>query len=94
MARKKILVSCGTAIATSTVVARKIVEQLEERGISVDIDQCKAAEVQSKLNGVDLIVTTTPVSDVGDIPVLYTLSFLTGIGVEGDIEKIVSYVKD
>lgn len=94
MARKKILVSCGTAIATSTVVARKIVEKLAERGIDVDIDQCKAAEVQSKLGGVDLIVTTTPVSDVGEIPVLYTLSFLTGIGVDDDMEKIVSFIKD
>lgn len=33
MAQKRILVACGTAIATSTVVARKIEEELEKRGI-------------------------------------------------------------
>ncbi len=91
---KKILVACGTAVATSTVVLRKIEEILEKKKIKVDFIQCKASEVPSKLEGVDLIVTTTPVGDVGDIPVIRTLSFLTGIGVEADIEKIVSYVKE
>lgn len=94
MAKKKILVSCGTAVATSTVVLRKIEEKLEEKGISVTLVQCKAAEVPSKLDGVTLIVTTTPVGDVGDIPVIQTLSFLTGIGVDADMEKIISYVQD
>jgi len=94
MAKKKILVSCGTAVATSTVVLRKIEEILEERNISVDLIQCKAAEVPSKLDGVDLIVTTTPVGDVGEIPVIQTLSFLTGIGIDADMDKIISYIKD
>ena len=91
---KKILVSCGTAVATSTVVLRKIEERLNEKGISATLIQCKAAEVPSKLDGVDLIVTTTPVGDVGDIPVIQTLSFLTGVGIDSDMEKIISYIKD
>ena len=91
---KKILVSCGTAVATSTVVLRKIEEFLAEKDIKATLIQCKAAEVPSKLDGVDLIVTTTPVGDVGDIPVIQTLSFLTGIGVDADMEKIISYIKE
>lgn len=92
--KKRILVACGTAIATSTVVARKIEEELEKRGIKVDITQCKASEVPSKAEGHDLIVTTTMVSGTGSIPVIHTVSFLTGIGVEQDIEKILNYLKD
>ncbi len=91
---KKILISCGTAIATSTVVLRKIEEHLQERGIKATLTQCKASEVHSRLDGVDLIVTTTPVGDVGSIPVIQTLSFLTGQGIEDDIERIVSYIKE
>ncbi len=93
MKRKKILVSCGTAVATSTVVLRKIEEILTEKGYKVDLDQCKASEVPSKLDGVDLIVTTTPVSNTGTIPVIQTLSFLTGIGIDADMEKIIAYIK-
>lgn len=91
---KKILVCCGTAVATSTVVLRKIEENLQKKNIKATLVQCKAAEVPSKIDGVDLIVTTTPVGNVGDIPVIQTLSFLTGIGVDADMEKIISYIKD
>lgn len=91
--KKKILVACGTAIATSTVVARKIEEELGNRGIEVSTTQCKATEVPSKVTGHDLVVTTTQVSDTGDVPVIHTVSFLTGVGIEKDIEKIMEYLK-
>jgi len=85
---KKILVACGTAIATSTVVAKKLEEKLKARGIEVKIDQCKASEVGSKASGYDLIVSTTEVDATGGKPHVRTLSFLTGIGIEADVEKI------
>ena len=92
--KKRILVACGTAIATSTVVARKIEEEMDKRDIPVQTTQCKASEVKSKVEGHDLVVTTTFVSDTGDVPVIRTVSFLTGVGIEQDIEKIVQYLKD
>ncbi len=86
---KRILVACGTAIATSTVVAKGIEEALKERGIQVITRQCKASEVRSLAGDADLIVTTTPVpSDLG-VPVIQTLAFLTGIGKEEVIEQII-----
>lgn len=86
---KRILVACGTAIATSTVVAKGIEEALKERGIQVITRQCKASEVRSLAGDADLIVTTTPVpSDLG-VPVIQTLAFLTGIGKEDVIEQII-----
>jgi len=84
---KRILVSCGTAIATSTVVAK-------ERGIIVTTRQCKAAEVKSLVSDADLVVTTTQVpSDLG-VPVIHTLAFLTGIGKEEVIEQIAEALSD
>jgi PTS system galactitol-specific IIB component len=85
---KKILVACGTAIATSTVVAKKLQEQLEKRGIAVKIDQCKASEVPGKAAGYDLVVATTEVGDTKGKPLVRTLSFLTGVGVDADVQKI------
>lgn len=92
--KKNILVACGTAIATSTVVAKAIEDALKERGIEVNTRQCKAAEIRSLLQGMDLIVTTTPVpSDLG-VPVIHTLAFLTGIGKEEVIEKIANILSE
>jgi len=91
---KRILVACGTAIATSTVVARALEEMLKERGINVTTRQCKAAEVRSLASDADLIVSTTPIpSDLG-VPVIQTLAFLTGIGKEEVIEQIVKILED
>ncbi len=86
---KIILIACGTAIATSTVVAKALEEILAKRGIEVITRQCKAAEVSSLASNADLVVTTTPVpSDIG-IPVVKTLAFITGIGKEQAIEEII-----
>ena len=86
---KKILVACGTAIATSTVVAKAIEEALKERDINIITRQCRASEVRSLAGDADLIVTTTPVPEDLGVPVIRTLAFLTGIGKEEVIEEIV-----
>jgi galactitol PTS system EIIB component len=86
---KRILVACGTAIATSTVVAKSIEEELKKRGIPVVTRQCKAAEVKGLVQGYDLVVTTTPVPKDLGVPVIQTLAFLTGVGKEAVIEQIV-----
>lgn len=85
---KVVLVACGTAIATSTVVAISIEEAMKERGIPVTTRQCKAAEVSGRLEGVDLVVTTTSLTGNFGVPVIQTLAFLTGIGKQDVIDKI------
>jgi PTS system galactitol-specific IIB component len=85
---KKILVACGTAVATSTVVAQKLASMLKARGLNVQIDQCKTSEVGSKIAAYDLLVSTTEVGDTKGKPAVRTLSFLTGIGIDKDVEQI------
>ena len=87
---KVVLVACGTAVATSTVVAVAIEEAMTERGIPVVIRQCKATEVRSMVEDADIVVATTPVPDDLGKPVFKGLPFLTGLGkdqVLDDIEK-------
>jgi Phosphotransferase system, galactitol-specific IIB component len=87
---KVVLVACGTAVATSTVVAHAIEEAMAERGIPVVIRQCKATEVRSLAEDADIVVATTPVPDDLGKPTFKGLPFLTGIGksqVLDDIEK-------
>jgi PTS system galactitol-specific IIB component len=91
---KRILIACGTGIATSTVVAKAIEEALKERSIDVITRQCKAAEVRSLVGQADLIVTTTPLPSNLGVPVIHTLAFLTGIGKEDAIEQIVKALQE
>ncbi len=80
MQRKTVLIACGTAVATSTVVAVAIEEAMQERGIPVDLRQCKATEVRSLVDDADIVVATTPVPDDLGKPTFKGLPFLTGIG--------------
>lgn len=84
----KIVVSCGTAIATSTHVAIKLTELLKERGIEVHTIQCRVPEVPMLAPDADLVVSTAQVPfDVG-IPVIDGIPFLTGIGIKEVIDRI------
>ncbi len=94
MKQKVVLVACGTAIATSTVVAKAIEEAAREAGIKVITRQCKAAEVPTMAREADLIVTTTPVSKDLGIPVIQGLAFLTGIGKDQVLQQIIDALKD
>lgn len=87
---KKLLVICGTGIATSTVVAMKIKSHCEERGIAVDITQGKVMDIVRGIEGYDLIVSTTPIPATVKIPVIEGLPFLTGMGIDATLEKIVA----
>ncbi len=91
---KRILVACGTAIATSTVVAKAIEEGLAARGIKVVTRQAKAVEVPSMAKDFDLVVTTTPVPQNLGVPVIQTLAFLTGIGKDQVLDQIAELLKD
>ena len=94
MKQKIVLVACGTAVATSTVVAQAIEEAMKERGINISIRQCKATEIPSLIDDVDLVVSTTPVPPNLNKPVIITLAFLTGIGRAEVIEKIAAHLKE
>lgn len=84
----KVVVACGTAIATSTHVAIKIKELLEERGIRIHTIQCRVIEVPSFAHDADLVVATAQVPYDIAIPVVDAIPFLTGIGVKEVIDKI------
>jgi PTS system galactitol-specific IIB component len=84
----KIVVACGTAIATSTHVAIKVKELLEERGFKIHTIQCRVPEVPSLVQDADLVVATAQVPYDIDIPIVDGIPFLTGIGVKEVIDKI------
>lgn len=89
----KIVVACGTAIATSTHVALKIKELLEERGLKVHTIQCRVPEVPSFAPDADLVVATAQVPFDLDIPVVDGIPFLTGIGIKEVIDQIEAHLR-
>lgn len=90
---KRVLIVCGTGIATSTVVADKVRRHLESVGIPATVDQTKVAELHRGASGYDLIVATTQMREDIGVPVVAGLPFLTGVGVDQALNEIENHLR-
>lgn len=87
---KKLLIMCGTGIATSTIVTGKVKTWLEENGLQnrVKLYQSKISEELSRIDEYDIIVSTTLVPDNIKSRIIDGVPLLTGMGKEEMFEKI------
>lgn len=85
---KKVLIICGTGVATSTVVAAKVRDHLAEAGIGATVVQGKVMDLVTGDADADLIVATTEVPASVTVPVIRALPLLTGIGQEEVLDEI------
>lgn len=87
---KHILLCCGTGVATSTVVNKKLEEELKRRGFGgqFEITQCKAVEVPSKSPNFDLCVSTIPNSYQCSCPMVIATGLIMNRGNEAIYNEI------
>lgn len=88
---KKILLCCGSGIATSTAAASRLKNKLEERGFAGQFTttQCKVNEIASKIDDYDLVISTAVISQPLSKPLVMGIPFLTGINLDKTIDEIV-----
>lgn len=93
---KKLLIMCGTGVATSTVVTGKMKEWLKEKGLEneVKLYQSKISDEVNKLDDYDIVVSTTVVPDKVKDKVIMGLPLLTGIGTEAMFTEIEQKIKE
>lgn len=89
---KKLLIMCGTGVATSTIVTNKVKEWLRSKGLTdqVKLYQSKVADEMKRIDDYDIIVSTTVVPDSIKDKVIMGLPLLTGFGMDemyAEIEK-------
>ena len=77
---KKILVICGTGVATSTVVMGKLRDFLKQKNIDAQLVQSKVSDALGQAERYDIIVSTTIVPDVLKPKVINAVPLLNGIG--------------
>lgn len=92
---KKLLIMCGTGVATSTVVTGKVKEWLKSKGLEheVTLYQSKIADEIGRINDYDIVVSTTIVPDSIKKNVIMGLPLLTGMGIEEMFAEIEAKIK-
>lgn len=93
---KKLLIMCGTGVATSTIVTNKVKSWLNEKGLEgeVQLYQSKIADEMNKIDDYDIIVSTTVVPDNIKSKVIMGIPLLTGIGTEDMFSEIEQKIKE
>ncbi|WP_434520460.1 PTS sugar transporter subunit IIB [Pediococcus sp. M21F004] len=87
---KKMMIMCGSGVATSTVVTGKIKTWLESEGQldKVKLYQSKVAEEVNHIDDYDIIVSTTLVPENIKDRVINGVPLLTGIGADRVFSEI------
>ncbi|MHB1395071.1 MAG: PTS sugar transporter subunit IIB [Clostridia bacterium] len=78
----KIIVACGSGVATSTIIASRIEDLLNKNKIKVQIIQCSLQEVNDNLVGTSLVISSMPGLEAKGVPSIIALPYITGIGAE------------
>jgi len=95
--RFKVLSVCGSGTVTSSMVALKLKDALDEKGISIAATEAKPTEALNLISGggFDFIINTSPLiaGDYG-VPIINAVGFLTGFGEEEFIENIMAVINE
>ena len=95
MAKKKVIVACGGAVATSTITANKVVELAKENGIDIEICQIRISEIASNLDSnTVLIVSTSRVKRDYGVPLISGMPFISGVKLEETKAAILKVLKE
>lgn len=91
MAEIRVLVCCGTGIATSVQVANKLKKLMKDRGIKIETAECKAIELPSRAQSFrpHAIVATTQINPkLVPVKVFSGIPFLTGVGIDAAADEV------
>ena len=86
---KKVIVACGSGIATSHMVAKKIKGLLASRGIDADVSAADMSDLDDVLASADAFVPVVNTEQTYDVPTFSGVAFLTGINQDEELDRLV-----
>lgn len=90
---KRVIVACGTGMATSSMIAEKVRQVLEDNDVDYTLSQAQLSELDMYKEA-DLFVTAMRVDEDYDVPMVVGTPFLVGIGEAEAAAKIIEILKD
>lgn len=85
----KVIVTCGSGIVTSQMVAGKISKLLEQRGVDADVQAIDIKSLSHYIGSADAFVPVVNTTERYDVPTFNGVAFLTGMGEEEELERLV-----
>ncbi|GCF93947.1 PTS galactitol transporter subunit IIB [Enterococcus florum] len=89
---KKIIVACGSGVATSQTVASKVSRLLKDRNVNAYVEAVDLKSVDRYMDSSVAYITITKTTKEYPIPVINGIAFLTGMGQETELQKLIDIV--
>lgn len=82
MKKIKIIIACGSGVATSTLAANAVQGVCNEYGVDASIETCSMKTIERSAENADVVLTTNRYENDLGKPYMSVTSFITGIGLE------------
>jgi len=91
---KKIIVACGSGVATSQTVASKVNRLLKEKKVDAAVEAVDLKSVDRHLVDAVAYITITKINKEYPVPVINGIAFLTGVGQDVELQKLIDAVNN
>ena len=88
----KIIVACGSGVATSQTVASKVNRLLQDRGVDATVEAVDIKELKQHLRNADAYISMVQTEESYPVPVLNGVAFLTGMGQDAELDKLIEII--
>jgi PTS system galactitol-specific IIB component len=85
----KLLIACGSGIATSTVAQEAVKKIVSDAAINAKIFKCTVSELETKQNDVDIVLVTTNYKKPLKKPCISVFGLISGIGKDKIANEII-----
>lgn len=89
----RIVVACGSGVATSEMVALKIRRLLSDAGVEAEVCAVEMADLDDALAGADVFVPVVRTEQDYDVPVVSGVAFLTGMNQDEELAKLIDLIR-
>ncbi|MCL3777188.1 MULTISPECIES: PTS sugar transporter subunit IIB [unclassified Actinomyces] len=89
----KVIVACGSGVATSQTVASKVARLLKEAKVDADVEAVDLKSVDRHLTGAAAYITIVRENKQRTVPVINGIAFLTGMGQDAELAKLIEAIK-
>lgn len=90
---KKVIVACGSGVATSQTVASKVKKIIEQNGLRANVEAVDIKSLDQHVKTSDVYISITKAKKDYNIPTLNGIAFLTGMGMQEETEKLIQIIK-
>ena len=88
----RIVVSCGSGVATSEMVAAKLRRMLAEKSVEAEVVAVDVAHVDAALDGAAAYVPVVSTEVSYDVPTVSGVAFLTGMNQDKELDRLIAAI--